>query len=42
MIKKSMCSVSAFIVGVFMFAVVNVNVAHALRTIERWMSRLPL
>ena len=34
MTKKSMSSVSAFIIGVFMFAAIQVNVAHALTTIE--------
>ena len=34
MIQKSISIISAFIVGVFMFALVNVSVVHALRTIE--------
>ena len=34
MMQKSISSVSTFVVGVFMFALIQVNVAHALRTIE--------
>ena len=34
MVKKSISIVSVIIVGLALFTVVNVNVAHALRTIE--------
>jgi hypothetical protein len=34
MMQKKMSSMSAFLIGVFMFAAIQVNVAHALITIE--------